>query len=71
MHLCTCSTDGRAQRPSSLETNLTTEHQLKRIGSPVTIPPSITEESGTKKLTQDEKLPLAAEEPANAPLSDA
>ena len=71
VHLC--STDGRAQRPSSLETNPTMEHQLKHIGSPVAIPPSISEESGTdftSKLMQNEKLLVVPDEPANAPSSD-
>ena len=65
VHLC--STDGRAQRPSFLEANPTMEYQLKHTGSPVAIPPSITEESGTdytSKLTQNEKLLLVPDEPS-------
>ena len=65
------SADGCAQSPSSLETDPTMEHQCtwKRLSSPVTIPPSITEENGNylaSEITQDEKLLLVQEEHANA-----
>ena len=64
-----CGADGCAQNPPSLETDPTMEHQRKCLSSPVTIPPSITEENGNdlaSEITQDEKLLLVQEEHANA-----